>query len=674
MDENNLLEIKSLSVGFLTHSGFLEAVHDIHFTIPQGKTVAVIGESGCGKSLTAHAILQLLSATCRIVRGSHIYWKEQDLLTLPELGMRKIRGGELGIIFQEPMTSLNPVYTIGEQLKEAIQQHKPCSRKQSHIEAIALLNAVGFPEPALQLIRYPHELSGGMKQRVMIAMALAGEPDLLIADEPTTALDMTTQAQVLTLLQSIQRAFKMSILLITHDFGIAQQLADHVIVMYAGQIVESSSIDHFFEKPLHPYTQQLLNAVPGIEKRHHRLAVIPGVVLPLTEKITHCRFAARCPHADKICWEKEPQWNLLDQNQRVKCHLYDKHYPVKKKVIEVSFNSASLITKSAADAKSLLTISNLKIHFPVRQGLLKRKRSFVKAVDGVNLTLYEGRTLAIVGESGCGKTTLAKGILRLLPISGGGIHLNDQDLAQLSLRRFRHYRQQLQIIFQDPYSAFNPRLRVSDIILEGVRTLQKKRNLFQEESLLQSLLEQVGLPQDSADRYPHEFSGGQRQRIGIARALAVSPRILLCDEPTSALDVSIQAQILNLLVDLQKERNLTYLFISHNISVVSYLAHEIAVMYLGRIVEYGDAKTLLESPKHPYTQLLLSAVPTIKKPKEIVIPVKINHTDLPSAANPPQGCHFHPRCPFVMERCKQEYPGMVALNPSQKVACHLYEN
>ncbi|MCW5622465.1 MAG: ABC transporter ATP-binding protein, partial [Burkholderiales bacterium] len=527
-------------------------------------------------------------------------------------------------------------------------------------------------------------LSGGMKQRVMIAMALAGNPLLLIADEPTTALDVTIQAQVLDLLRRLQRERGMALLLITHDLAVVSEMAQQVAVMYAGQIVESASREAFFTAPAHPYSQRLFAALPGAHGRQQPLATIPGSVPALTQTFTGCRFAARCERVMDLCHRQPPPLYDLGDGQRVRCHLYaqeaertqDETRTAAQRLAGTkpdALPGADIeppLAVDATEAAALLKVQGLQVHFPIRRGVFKRIVGHVKAVDGVDLDIASHHTLALVGESGCGKTTVGRGILQLVRPGGGQVLFQGEDLMALPPARLRARRRDIQIIFQDPYASLNPRMRVREIITEGMIALGIGASDAQCEQRVDQLLAQVGLSVEMKWRYPHEFSGGQRQRIAIARALAVDPKLIVCDEPTSALDVSVQAQILNLLKDLQSRYGLAYLFITHNIAVVEYLAHEVAVMYLGRIVERGSVDQVLDKPAHPYTQALLSAVPVVDQThKAPIIRLK---GELPSPANPPQGCHFHPRCPAAMDVCRREYPAQRRASSGQLVHCHLY--
>ncbi len=706
--------------GLETHLGQghppLKVVDGLDLAISPGETFALLGESGCGKSMTALSLMRLLPPSGRIAAG-RVWLGDTPLLALPESAMRRVRGGRMGMIFQEPQTSLNPVLTVGCQIAEAVTVHADRDRRAVADRVLELLDAVGIPDPRRRVGEYPHQLSGGMKQRVMIAMALAGDPELLIADEPTTALDVTIQAQVLRLLKRLQAETGLAVLLITHDLGVVAETADRLAVMYAGQIVETASSADFFAHSAHPYSRKLRDSLPAPEKRQGRLAVIPGRVPPLDQVFVGCRFADRCDRVMAVCREREPVWVEPWSGHGVRCHLWDTEqqqgvgvpplpsppprggrgaadttdqlspHPwreeVRKRGTEglpsgrgAAVASSPLAEPERATAaravpaspgETILAVQGLQVHFPIHKGLFRRVVGQVRAVDGIDLELKVGRTLALVGESGCGKTTVGKGLLQLIRPTGGAIHYKGRDLTGLGPGAMRPYRKDLQIIFQDPFASMNPRLLVGDIIGEGLQALGLARGRAERRARVAALLDEVGLAADAADRYPHEFSGGQRQRVCIARSLAVAPRLIVCDEPTSALDVSVQAQILNLLKDLQERKGLAYLFITHNISVVSYLAHEVAVMYLGRIVERGLVHEVLDDPRHPYSRALLSAVPRLAPdPSRPVIRLE---GDLPSPAAPPPGCHFHPRCPEALPECAQAYPPAVRWGGTRQVHC-----
>jgi len=664
-----LLRIQGLKTHLGNRDQPVKAVDGIDLMVSQGETFALLGESGCGKSMTALSIMRLLPPSGRIVAGS-VFIDKTELLGLPEVQMRAERGGRVAMIFQEPMTSLNPVMTVGAQIAESVRLHDPESRDRVKLRVVELLKSVGIPDPEQRAIEYPHQLSGGMKQRVMIAIALAGKPELLIADEPTTALDVTIQAQVLALLKDLQRETGMAIMLITHDLGVVAEVADTVAVMYAGQIVETGSVAEFFQRPQHPYSIKLFSSLPSADKRAGSLDVIHGMVPALDGEFSACRFSDRCDWSRDICTRMIPEWRG-SVGRGYLCHLEG------TEINQASAKQGDLPpvgvggNRVVAEHQDLLEIRDLRVHFPIQKGVLRRTVGYVKAVDGVDLSLAAGRTLALVGESGCGKTTVGKAVLQLIKPTAGYVTFEQIELTQLKGRALRKKRRDFQIIFQDPASSMNPRMLVGDIIAEGLVAQSIGGNKQARAVKVAELLDQVGLPASAANRYPHEFSGGQRQRICIARALALAPKLVVCDEPTSALDVSVQAQILNLLKGLQQDQGLAYLFITHNLSVVSYLAHEVAVMYLGRIVEHGTVEDVLSNPAHPYTKALLSAVP-IPDP-EIQREQIFLQGDLPSPSDPPPGCYFHPRCPMAMDSCRESYPQATQLSQSHSVACLLFE-
>jgi peptide/nickel transport system ATP-binding protein len=641
----------------------VRALDGVDLAIARGETFAIVGESGCGKSMTALTLMRLLPEQGRVVGGT-ARLDGTDLLALPEVRMRDVRGGRVAMIFQEPATSLNPVLTIGRQIVEVLERHVGLRGASARARALSLLDAVGIADGARRLDEYPFQLSGGMKQRVMIALALAAEPELLVADEPTTALDVTIQAQVLEVLARLQRERGMSILLITHDLGVVAGMAHRVAVMYAGQIVEVGPRTAFFRAPQHPYARKLFAALPGAGARGAALEVIPGQVPSLAGTFLGCRFVDRCEHAFERCRSEPPGWTRAGEGHLVRCHLR-----AGAVAGELAASPPSEFrAPDPAPAPPLLEVRDLKVHFAIRRGILKRTVGYVRAVDGVSLSIPAGRTLALVGESGCGKTTVGKAVLQLVRPTAGEVRFGETELTRLRGAALRARRADFQIVFQDPYSSLNPRMRVHDILMEGMAALEILPSRAAREARILELLDHVGLPVGAQWRYPHEFSGGQRQRIAIARALAVNPKLVVCDEPTSALDVSVQAQILNLLKRLQREMGLAYLFITHNIGVVAYLADEVAVMYLGRIVERGTVLEVLGSPRHPYTQALLAAVPDLESERIAAQVVG----ELPSPVAPPSGCHFHPRCPHATIGCRAEYPAAARVSPTHEVRCVLY--
>jgi peptide/nickel transport system ATP-binding protein len=527
-----LLSVNSLSVAFNRHH---KVVDRISFSIHSGETFALVGESGSGKSITALSVLRLLPNNASM-EAEAISLSGDNLLDHSELELCRVRGRRIGLIFQDPMSSLNPVMTIGSQIAEVVESHFSLPKAAIRARVLELLQQVEIPNPEQRINDYPHQLSGGQRQRVMIAIALAGRPDLLIADEPTTSLDVTIQAQILALLKNIQKRTGMALWLISHDLALVSTMADRVAVMQQGKIVETGALPDFFIQPKHPYTQKLLQALPSMQ---------------------------------------------------------------------------SCLAHQSQETPPLLKVDDFRCYYPIRKGLFKRVVDYVRAVDGVSFTIPRGKTLALVGESGCGKTTLGKALLNLIPGGTGLVLLDGVDLGQLTGEVLRRKRADMQIVFQDPFSSMNPRMLVGDIVAEGIRALHPDIGAEARREKVRQLLEQVGLPADAAERYPHEFSGGQRQRICIARALAVNPKLIVCDEPTSALDVSVQAQIIELLKTLQREKNVSYLFITHDLAVVAEIADEVAVMYRGKIVEHGDVKQVLMEPRHDYTRKLLAAAPVL---------------------------------------------------------------
>ena len=604
------LNVKNLVVDLQTESGMARAVDALNLTLQKGQTFALVGESGCGKSMTALALLRLLPDNA-VIQNGQVKLSDVDVFQLSENQMRAIRGRRISIIFQEPSTSLNPVMTVGDQILEVIYQHTPLKGSAAHARALEWLTKVGLPEPARRMGSYPFEMSGGQLQRVMIAIALAAEPDLLIADEPTTALDVTIQAQILDLLKGLQKERGMAMLLITHDLAVVSGMADQVALMYAGQIVEVASAADFFVRPSHPYAKLLLQALPGEDLRGRQLAAIHGTVPPLTQVFQGCRFAPRCPYQIESCVEKSVLMTALTEDHNVRCvRVHDAGLQALS--LPPFLDRSSIVSN---DHSVLLSVQNLSVTYSMGGGVFGGRQTF-QAVKNVSFDIQKGQTLALVGESGCGKTTIGKALLQLLTphtrVTGAAV-LQGQNLFQLKGRDLMASRRQLQIIFQNPFASLNPRMRVQEILEEGMKSLHPEWSADQRQADLKLLMDQVGLRKDALDRYPHEFSGGQRQRIAIARALAVKPSLIVCDEPTSALDVSVQAQILNLLRELQDSLGVSFLFVTHNIGVVAYLADRVAVMHSGEIVEIGDASQILNNPQASYTKTLLSAVPQLNQ-------------------------------------------------------------
>jgi peptide/nickel transport system ATP-binding protein len=628
-----MLQTQDLKVALDAEIGLVKALDGLTLAIDRGETFALVGESGCGKSMTALALMRLLPDNGHVT-GGDVRLDDEDLLALPEAAMRRVRGGRIGMIFQEPATSLNPVMKVGAQIVEAIEAHTTLRGEAARAKAIEWLRRVGIPEPERRADDYPFRMSGGQKQRVMIAMTLATEPDFLVADEPTTALDVTIQAQVLELLKELQREQGLGLLLITHDLAVVAGMAHRVALMYAGQIIEVARADEFFAAPKHPYARALLRALPDAQRRGKPLQAIPGTVPVLTQQFAGCRFAPRCDRAMAHCASTVPEVLPLSGHEAggnlhaVRCLLYVPGAPtggaaaVAPPAAHAADAAAAHHGASAtpgrsapkADGPLLLDVRNLRVRFPIRKGLLQRAKGYFNAVNDVSFSVAEGETLALVGESGCGKTTTGKAIVQLLRGSAsfeGQALLSGRNLFELSGQALTQARRAIQIIFQDPFASLNPRMRVADILDEGMISLQPDLDAGARRQRIETLVDQVGLRRDALARFPHEFSGGQRQRIAIARALAVQPRLIVCDEPTSALDVSVQAQILNLLRELQRELGVSYLFITHNIGVVEYIADRVAVMRAGRIVEQGACAAVLEHPRDDYTRNLIASVPRL---------------------------------------------------------------
>jgi len=699
-----LLAIDGLRTWIDGGDSIVRAVDAIDLELGRGETLALLGESGCGKSMTALSVTRLLPDAAEVVAGT-VKLDGCDLLELPEKAMRAVRGARIGMIFQEPMLSLNPVMRIGAQVEEALYRHRRMAAGAGRARALELLQSVGIPDAVRRLDAYPFQLSGGMRQRAMIALALACDPELLIADEPTTALDVTLQAQVLDLLRGLQRERGMAMLLITHDLGVVAETAQRVAVMYAGEIVEVAPVEAFLRGPAHPYSRKLFDSLPDRGRRDAPLAVIQGAVPVLDAIFTGCRFADRCEHASEPCRIAPPPRVRQARGHEVRCFLYGagaaggwhaddpQDFRGPKRAVSAPLPAIRVVTPAptpdpapvlalsalpvAADTppdqlaqSPLLVARDLRVHFPLRTGLLRRTGAVVRAVDGVSLELTPGRTLALVGESGCGKTTVGKALLRLVEPTAGVLTFDGQSLIGLGRARLRPLRARMQIVFQDPYASLNPRIRIGDALDEGMRSLRPEWDAAGRARRILRLLDQVGLPAEARHRFPHQFSGGQRQRVAIARALSVEPQLVVCDEPTSALDVSVQAQILNLLRALQLQMKLSYLFITHNLGVVRVIADDIAVMYLGRIVERGPVNVVLARPAHPYTRALIAAVPSIDRGARPAGTTVAG--DPPSPVDPPVGCHFRQRCPQAMTLCAQRYPDPVALPDGQVVACHLH--
>jgi oligopeptide/dipeptide ABC transporter ATP-binding protein len=693
-----VLEIEDLSTHIQLSRSVVQAVGNVSMRVDSGETLGIVGESGSGKSMTGLSVMGLLPPGGSVVGGS-IRLSGRELVGLGDDELRKIRGNEIAMIFQDPLTSLDPTKTIGYQVAEPVRLHKGASRAQARERALEVLSLVGLPRPKERLADFPHQLSGGLRQRVMIAMALACEPKLLIADEPTTALDVTIQAQILDLLADLKDRLGMAMLLITHDMGVIAGHADRVNVMYAGRVVETSAVGDLFSRMRHPYTQALLASIPRLSQDSKKaLHAIPGLPPDLANLPSGCRFAPRCTRATDKCREDEPP--LAGETSQ---HLFSCWHPVNGPLVlepiqagapdAASIGLAAPVTgpgqgpvpdvplaiteppapeRAAADdgAKPLLELRNLVREYPVRSGaILQRRVGAVHAVSDVSFSVPAGTTFGLVGESGCGKTTIGKMIVALERPDSGSIALGDVDVTGLRSAELRHTRRDLQLMFQDPHASLDPRMRVGAIIGEPL-AIQHFGSRSQQRNRVFELLGEVGLPRNAVERYPHEFSGGQRQRIGLARALTLNPRLIVADEPVSALDVSIRAQVLNLMKRLQATHGLTYVVISHDLAVVKYMADRIGVMYLGKLVELGSAADIYERAAHPYTAGLIATIPV---PDPDTARSKIGagiKGELPSPVNPPSGCRFRTRCPFAQELCAEEEPELRSFGPGHVAACH----
>jgi peptide/nickel transport system ATP-binding protein len=704
-----ILSVRDLKVHFFLKEGVVRAVDGASFDVHLGRTLGIVGESGCGKSVTTRALLQLVDPPGRLVSGALRYQPSQqtaalDLAQLDPEGakMKAIRGGDIGLIFQEPMTSFSPVHTIGNQITEAIRLHQQISKSAAHELAVDWLQRVHMPNAAQRMNEYPHQLSGGLRQRAMIAMALCCNPRILIADEPSTALDVTTQAQILDLLRELQEAHHMAIIFITHDLGVIAEIADDVAVMYLGRVVEEAPVNEIFYSPQHPYTRALMTSMPNIYSQSRtRLPSIQGSIPHPLNRPSGCAFHPRCPSfMPGVCEQAEPALLELSVQQRVSCFLYDENNqpipnpPLRREgtsgedaqhrstvapliqVMERGERPAGMAEQSTQrrlePPSALLEVKNLTKFFPIQKGFLRRVVGQVRAVDQISFILNQGETLSLVGESGCGKTTTARCVLRAIQPTSGELLLRTRgditvDLARLSQAQIRPLRRDMQMIFQDPFSSLNPRMTVFEVVGEPL-LVNGVRSRVERQDRVEQLLRQVGLRPEYMDRFPHAFSGGQRQRIGIARALALNPRFIVADEAVSALDVSVQAQVLNLMLDLQDELGLTYLFVSHDLSVVNQVSDRVVVMYVGKVVEVATPQQLFTAPKHPYTAALLASLPKAD-PRQ-----RQARTPLPgevaNPANPPRGCYFHPRCTFAVDKCQQESPPLQTIGDQRQVSCH----
>jgi glutathione transport system ATP-binding protein len=675
-----VLSVTGLHVSFPSEAGEVRAVRGMSYEVAAGEVLGIVGESGSGKSVSALAVMGLLPSTAR-VRGS-VRFRERELLGLDDRELSGVRGRGIAMVFQDPLSALTPVYTVGDQIAEAVRVHRRVSREQADRRAVELLDLVGIPAAAQRARAFPHEFSGGMRQRVMIAMAIANDPDVIIADEPTTALDVTIQAQVLEVLRTAQTVTGAGIVMITHDLGVIAGFADRVMVMYAGRPVERGGVEDIFYRPRMPYTLGLLGSLPRLDATERRpLVPLDGSPPSLVDLPAGCPFAPRCPLRLDVCVEVEPELEpTADPAHTAACHRRAEIEGRRLTPVDVfpapvaGEPAVSLLPREQRQA--VLEVRGLERSYALTKGaVFRRQVGTVRAVDGVSFDIREGETLGLVGESGCGKTTTVTEILSLARPMGGSVAVLGRETATLDARARRALRRDLSIVFQDPLASLDPRLPVGDILAEGLRTHGVERR--QRDRRVRELLRLVGLAPEHASRYPQDFSGGQRQRIAIARALALEPRVVVLDEPVSALDVSIRAGVINLLEELRARLGLAYLFVAHDLSLVRHIADRVAVMYLGRIVEIGAVRAVFDTPSHPYTRALLSAVPLPDPRRERERRRIVLQGDLPGPADIPSGCRFRARCPLfatlsgeLQERCREEEPPSLPLGADHLAACH----
>ena len=664
----NLLEIKNLAVEYHTDDGVIYAVNNVNLTVKKGETIGIVGETGAGKTTIAKSVLRILPKTQAKLVSGVIYVKGENLLALSEKAMQKIRGNRIAMIFQDPMTALNPIETVGFQISETIKLHNDITKAEADRRAMDMLEMVGIPMERFG--EYPHQFSGGMKQRIVIAMALACNPELLFADEPTTALDVTIQAQVLDMMRSLKEKLSTSVVLITHDLGVVADFCDSVAVVYAGEIVERGTVEQIFDFAAHPYTRGLFDSLPDLDSTEPRLKPIKGLMPDPTNLPKGCRFHDRCPDATAKCAEAPPEETEIAPGHFVRCIAVHAEHPVMRVTgsgasIEHNTPSSdrSAETKNNGQSAPLLEVRDLKKYFKARGGAL------LHAVDGINFTLDAGKTLGVVGESGCGKSTLGRTILHLIDATDGQVFFEGEDITNPTKNQLHALRRKMQIIFQDPFSSLDPRMSVSEAIMAPI---QLHRGMSRSDMMAETrrLMDTVGLAARFENSYPHELDGGRRQRIGIARALSLKPKFIVCDEPVSALDVSIQAQIINLMLDLQEERGLAYIFVTHDLSVVKYISNDIMVMYLGQMVEKAPSKELFSNPRHPYTKALLSAipVPSIHNRRHRIL----LQGEITSPINPKPGCRFMARCQYATKACNEPQT-LEECSPGHFVSCCCYK-
>jgi len=677
----NVLEVEHLRTEFHLRHGNVRAVDDVSFTVAEGECVGIVGESGCGKSTTGLSIMRLLPNVGHIVGGS-VRLNGHDLASLDEKEMERIRGNEVSMIFQDPMTSLNPTLTIGHQIAEGVRIHRGASMKEAMNRALEVLTTVGMPRPAERLKYYPHQLSGGLRQRVMIAMALACEPKLLIADEPTTALDVTIQAQILNLLDELREKLNMAIILITHDMGVIAGRTDRVLVMYGGKIVEGAKTEALYHETRHPYSSALLQSIPKLDQDStQKLYCITGTPPDLSREIVACRFSSRCPNVSDRCLEREPdlEADLDDPEHFFACNhpvgarggvISPVHLVASEDERRMALERADRRVNILAQRPAVLELEHVVKEFALTSRVaIGKKPGTVKAVSDVSFSVREGETFGLVGESGCGKTTIGRLIVGLERPQSGEIRIDGRSPKSLKRGDLRRQRRDVQLMFQDPYASLDPRMCVGSILREPL-SVQRLGSAREQRLQVNEMLNAVGLPAKAADKYPHEFSGGQRQRVGFARALMLNPKLIIADEPVSALDVSIQAQLLNMMKELQESHQLSYVVISHDLAVVKYLADRIGVMYLGKLVEVGPAQAIYERAAHPYTQALIDTIPIVEPRLARAKRRQFLKGELPSVIDPPSGCRFRTRCPFSQEICETDVPELRLFGGGHHAACH----
>jgi peptide/nickel transport system ATP-binding protein len=661
--EVRVLEVRDLDVSFPGESGRVQAVRGLSYSVAPGEVLGIVGESGSGKSVSSLAVLGLLPPQARVTGSVRFHGRE--LVGLSDVDLAKIRGRRISMVFQDPLSALTPVYTVGDQIAEALLTHGRMTRQQAAAKAVELLDLVGIPNATARAKAFPHEFSGGMRQRVVIAIAIANDPDLIIADEPTTALDVTVQAQVLEVLRTAKEVTGAGIVIITHDLGVVAGFADRMMVMYAGKAVETGPVDTLYARPRMPYTVGLLGSIPRLDTGKQTLVPIDGQPPSLVDLPVGCPFAPRCPMVIDACRETEPPLSDVDDTHAAACIRKDEVTPIQQAEVETAE------AQERADREVVLSVTDLVKTFPVTKGAVFRRRTgTVHAVSGVTFDIRAGETLGLVGESGCGKTTT---LMEILNLDRPEIQVLGQQTMDRTTRK--RIRSELQVVFQDPVASLDPRMPVGDIIAEPMQVHGYDKARIQQR--VPELLHLVGLSPEHASRYPAEFSGGQRQRVGIARALALAPKLIVLDEPVSALDVSIQAGVINLLDRLKRDLGVAYLFVSHDLSVVRHIADRVAVMYLGKIVEIGAVDDVFDRPLHPYTQALLSAIPIPDPPRERERRRILLGGDLPNPAHPPRGCRFHTRC-FTYAalseedkaRCVGEEPALESHGTDHQAACH----